>query len=601
MNILGLSLGILSTAALSKGNKIIACCSEERFSRLKNDESFPLKSIEYCLEEGGIEGPDLDAVVIGGLQLNLNTHLMRKYSKWSINDHFDLMNNFWKPKLIDGEDVDYNEIFKSKIDTDQYPGKDKWKDFLNTISNEYNSEKDIFSYNEFIHELLVNLLGISKEKIFHIDHHQCQAAYAYWASPIRGKDTLIMTADAYGDGKSTTLSTIKPDGGITLRHEAKANDFQLGRIYRSLTLLMGMMPDAHEFKVMGLAPYAKEPILKQAYEVFKKGMYVDGLNFKYHERPSDLFFYFKNRLENCRFDGIAGGLQRYTEEILLEYTKNALDKFGCSQLVFSGGISMNVKANMLIKDLPNLANMFVAPSGGDESLAIGSIYAYLDEYKKQRDMEPLENAYLGPDINLQDIDEYTFKAKKEGFFISTSDNSKVAKLLVEGKVIGRCFGRMEFGARSLGNRSIIADPRNRKIVNIINEKVKNRDFWMPFAPSVMVESVDDLIKNSKNLISPYMTIAFESTQKGAEELIAGSHPSDATIRPQMVISEMNEEYHSIINHFESLTGVGGILNTSFNLHGYPIVNSVSDAYNVFKKTDIDILLFKDSLISKTEL
>ena len=227
MNILGLSLGILSTAALSKGNKIIACCSEERFSRLKNDESFPLKSIEYCLEEGGIEGPNLDAVVIGGLQLNLNTHLMRKYSKWSINDHFDLMNNFWKPKLIDGEDVDYNEIFKSKIDTDQYPGKDKWKDFLNTISNEYNSEKDIFSYNEFIHELLVNLLGISKEKIFHIDHHQCHAAYAYWASPIRGKDTLIMTADAYGDGKSTTLSTIKPDGGITLRHEAKANDFQL--------------------------------------------------------------------------------------------------------------------------------------------------------------------------------------------------------------------------------------------------------------------------------------------------------------------------------------------------------------------------------------
>ena len=120
MNILGLSLGILSTAALSRGNKIIACASEERFSRLKNDEAFPLKAIKYCLEEGGIEGNELDAVVIGGEQLNLNTHLMRKYSKWSINDHYDLQNKFWKPKLLNDEKVDFNKIFEDKIDINQY-------------------------------------------------------------------------------------------------------------------------------------------------------------------------------------------------------------------------------------------------------------------------------------------------------------------------------------------------------------------------------------------------------------------------------------------------------------------------------------------------
>tara|TARA_Y100001935_G_scaffold255654_1_gene270565 strand:- start:24712 stop:26517 length:1806 start_codon:yes stop_codon:yes gene_type:complete len=601
MNILGLSLGILSTAALSRGNKIIACASEERFSRLKNDEAFPLKAIKYCLEEGGIKGNELDAVVIGGKQLNLNTHLMRKYSKWSINDHFDLQNKFWKPKLLNDEKIDFNKIFEDKIDINQYPGPKKWKKLLSKISANYNSLDDINVYNSFIHDLIVDVTGVKREKIHHMDHHQCHAAYAYWASPIRGENTLIMTADAYGDGKSTTLSTIGASGGIAVQHEVDANEFQLGRIYRSITLLMGMMPDAHEFKVMGMAPYTKEPIMRNAYNVFKKGMYVDGLNFKYDERPSDLFFYFKERLEQSRFDGIAGALQQYSEDILLDYTKNAIAKYNCDKLVFSGGISMNVKANMLIKDLPEINDMFVAPSGGDESLSIGACYAYLDHIQNNRDLEPLDSGYLGPDVNKKDMDLCISSAKEEGFFIDSSNDSKVADLLVKGKVIGRCVGRAEFGARSLGNRSIIADPRNRRIVNVINEKVKNRDFWMPFAPSVMTEAVDDLIINPKNLFSPYMTIAFESTNKGAEMLVAGSHPADATIRPQMVSSEMNEDYHSIISHFRQKTDVGGILNTSFNLHGHPIVNTASDAYDVFKKTDIDILLFKNFLISKTEL
>ena len=598
MNILGLSLGILSTAAISKGNKIIACASEERFSRLKNDEAFPLKSIEYCLDEAGINGQELDAVVIGGKQLNLNTHLMRKYSKWSINDHYDLQNKFWKPKLLNNEDVDFNKTFEHKIDIDQFPGPIKWKNLLGKISKNYNSEEDLKIYNNFIHDLIVEVTGVKREKIHHLDHHQCHAAYAYWASPIRGENTLVMTADAYGDGKSTTLSTIGTKGEIVLQHEVSANEFQLGRLYRSITLLMGMMPDAHEFKVMGMAPYAKEPIMRDAYNVFKKGMYLDGLNFKYKEKPSDLFFYFKDRLERSRFDGIAGALQQYTEDILLEYTKNALEKFNCDKFVFSGGISMNVKANMLIKDLRGLNDMFVAPSGGDESLSIGACFAYLDQIQGKRDLEPIKSGYLGPDVSKEDINQCLLKAKKEGFIVETANNSKIADLLIKGKVIGRCVGRAEFGARALGNRSIIADARNRKIVNIINGKVKNRDFWMPFAPSILHESSKDLIINPKNIFSPYMTIAFESTKKGAEYLDAGSHPADETLRPQMVTKNMNPKYHSLIKEFQNKTGVGGILNTSFNLHGSPIVNTASEAYNVFKKTDIDILLFDGKLVSK---
>ena len=175
---------------------------------------------------------------------------------------------------------------------------------------------------------------------------------------------------------------------------------------------------------------------------------------------------------------------------------------------------MNVKANMLIKDIEGLDEIFVPPSGGDESLAIGACYAYLDGIEKTTDLLPLGDAYLGPKVDEEDINVVLNYAKKDGFKVKKANNEKIIELLLEGKVIGRCVGRMEFGARSLGNRSIIADPRSSKIVQVINEKIKNRDFWMPFAPSILDDSVDEMLVNNKNLKAPYMTIAFDSTKFG---------------------------------------------------------------------------------------
>ena len=174
----------------------------------------------------------------------------------------------------------------------------------------------------------------------------------------------------------------------------------------------------------------------------------------------------------------------------------------------------------------------------------------------------------------------------------------ITDLLIQGKVVGRCVGRMEFGARSLGNRSIIADPRSSKIVQVINEKIKNRDFWMPFAPSILKESEDEMIVNNKKLKAPYMTIAFDSTDFGKDKLSAACHPSDRTLRPHIVSKTSNKQYHDLISAFKNKTGVGGLLNTSFNLHGHPVVRSSQDAYDVFKKTDIDLLLFETHYISK---
>ena len=258
MKVLGLSLGILSTAAILVDNKIIFCASEERFSRVKNDEQFPQKSIEFVLREANIKFGELDKVVIAGTSLNLNTHLMRKYSSWSIPDHYRLMEEFWKPKLLLGENPNYNEIFKEKIDTRQFPGEKKWKSFLHTISEDYYDEKDNEKYKNFLHDMIISTTGIEKNNIIHLDHHSCHAAYAYWASPIRGQGTLIMTGDAFGDGYSSTLSTISDKGHIRCKHQVPADEFILGRLYRHITLLMAMMPDAHEYKIMGLAPYSKD-------------------------------------------------------------------------------------------------------------------------------------------------------------------------------------------------------------------------------------------------------------------------------------------------------------------------------------------------------
>ena len=594
MKILGLSLGYLATASLYIDNEIVACVSEERFSRLKNDEAYPVNAINSVLEIGGIKGSELDAVAIASKELNLATHLTRTYSSWTIEDYIKSMRELWYPKFYEGREVNYYDVFKDKIDLKQYPGN--WDKLFDNVET-YFSKVDSVTYCDHIHDIICKDLGISKDKIQHMDHHTCHASYAYWGSPLRGDDVLIMAADAYGDGYSNTLSMVDDEGSMKRVHSVPHNEFTLGRLYRYITLVLGMKPAEHEYKVMGLAPYAKAKYAEKAYQVFKKHMYVDGIDFKFHEKPIDNYFWFRERLEGIRFDDIAGGLQRYVEEIMLTYTQNALEHFKAKRLVYSGGISMNIKTNMVIKDIEGLEDMFVCGSGGDESLAIGACYAYAQQ-NGQRDMQGLENMYLGPELNQADVQSVIEEAKAKNYRVIETTADAVSDLLVEGKVIGRCCGRMEFGARSLGNRSIIADPRNRQIVDVINHKIKNRDFWMPFAPTVMEDYVDEYILNEKKMYSPFMTIGFESTEKGRSELDAATHPSDKTLRPQMLKKEANPGYYELLDAFRQKTGVAGVLNTSFNLHGKPIVNTPQEAYYVFEATDIDAVVFDTHTIIK---
>jgi len=263
---------------------------------------------------------------------------------------------------------------------------------------------------------------------------------------------------------------------------------------------------------------------------------------------------------------------------------------------------MNVKLNLKIMEMPEVRKFFVFPSCGDESLAIGAAYYGYEQVCKDKgknvDIEPLGDLYKGPEYSNEYIENVL--KKESGIVYSFFDNieEKIVELLTKKEIVARFAGRMEWGARALGNRSILADASNYEVVKIINEMIKQRDFWMPFAPTILKEREDDYIVNPKKVPAPYMILAFNSKEKAKKDLVAAMHPYDYTLRPQILEKEENEKYYKIIKIFEEMTGMGGILNTSFNLHGYPIVCSPEDAIHVFKNSGLKYLALENWLVKK---
>jgi carbamoyltransferase len=574
--------------------KLIACISEERYSRQKNDMVFPKHAIEFCLRKGGLQGSELDRVAIGSEHIPADYQITKHFSSFSTRDYLRSQYEYWKPKLLEGKNPRWVDVFKDKIDMNQYPGGWEAIDFTSP-------EMQWRTYKPFIHDAIVRLTGIAKDRIVHVYHHSAHAHYAYYGSPFRKKPCLVFTMDAYGDGISASISVVKND---KLEMVAKSDAFFIGRLYRYITLLLGMKPNEHEYKVMGLAPYAKNAYIKAPYEVFAKTMYVDDLDFKYHEKPSDLFFYFKDRLEGYRFDAIAGALQKYTEDILTQWVFNAVRHFGIGRAVFSGGVALNIKALKTVGEIEILTELFCCPGGGDESIGVGACYHVeaKDIVKRGESLDavqPLETAYLGESTDGQAADfiQKNGYDKKYAAF-SNVPPRQVAEQLAKGKVIARSAGRCEFGPRALGNRSIMADPRDFGMIAKINEKIKNRDFWMPFTPSILAERESDYLINPKKFPAPFMTVAFDTTPLAQAHFPAALHPYDKTARPQLVTAKSNPGYYAIIKEFEAITGVGAILNTSFNLHGEPIAQSLSDSMHVFEDSDIDGILLGDHLLLK---
>lgn len=352
---------------------------------------------------------------------------------------------------------------------------------------------------------------------------------------------------------------------------------------------------------MGLAAYNSKQFGEEAYKVYAETLQVDGLGFKYKTEIKDHFFYFKDKLEGQRFDAIAYGIQQRTEELLTEWISNGINETGIGNVVMSGGVAQNIKANKSICELDNLEKLFIPPGPGDESISIGAAYAELIKQGVSPDqIESVSNGYFGPSFSDDEVKQAISDYASKDWLVRQVTHDDVANVLADGDVVAR-FGidKMEFGARALGNRSIIADPRRSDVIHHINKLVKMRDFWMPFAPSILAEREHDYMVNPKEIDARFMAVGFDSTPLAREHLPAGLHPFDRSARPQIVHQADNPGYHALIKAFENRTGVGALMNTSFNIHGEPIVGTPEHAIDTFGRCGIHHLLIGDWLISKT--
>ena len=594
MKILAITLEKCSGCAVLVDDKIIFSASEERYSRIKSDSSFPKNSIHDALSFTGLKGTDFDKIIICGNKLSLLAPLMNEYSTFSVDDQIRAMEEYWYPNLVLGKNKSFLEVFKDKINLEQFPfNTEIGKNFdIFKLHNPY-TEEDGKNVSSFFKQIIASLLGIEQEKIIHMEHDWCHAAYALYGSPIRDDNTLIVTADAWGDDLSGTLSVYsKEKGQIERVKEYNHNDFQLARIYRYTTLVLKMLANEHEYKVMGLASYYNGPMIEKVEKVFDKMLQSDGLEFIFNKEVLDIYDYLKNNLKNFRFDHIAAGLQSFTEKILVNWFSNTISRYNAKSVVFSGGVSMNVKANMKISQIPKIEKFFVCGAGTDETLPIGACY----HWAEMNGIKPklLDTLYLGSNALYDEKDisalaQYTIK--------KFNSEEQILEQILENKIVAVCRGRMEMGQRSLGNRSIIADPRTRSNVEKINNSIKKRDFWMPFAPVILEEYQDLLIKNPKKIDSPFMTIAFE-TKDGKNKFPAAVHQADGTARAQLLKKEQNPILWNLIFKFYEKTGIPALLNTSFNLHGEPIVRTIQDALRVFDKSELEVLWLDEHIIEK---
>ena len=594
MKILAITLEKCSGCAVLVDDKIIFSASEERYSRIKSDSSFPKNSINDALSFTGLKGTDFDKIIICGNKLSLLAPLMNEYSTFSVDDQIRAMEEYWYPNLVLGKNKSFLEVFKDKINLEQFPfNTEIGKNFdIFKLHNPY-TEEDGKNVSSFFKQIIASLLGIEQEKIIHMEHDWCHAAYALYGSPIRDDNTLIVTADAWGDDLSGTLSVYsKEKGQIERVKEYNHNDFQLARIYRYTTLVLKMLANEHEYKVMGLASYYNGPMIEKVEKVFDKMLQSDGLEFIFNKEVLDIYDYLKNNLKNFRFDHIAAGLQSFTEKILVNWFSNTISRYNAKSVVFSGGVSMNVKANMKISQIPKIEKFFVCGAGTDETLPIGACY----HWAEMNGIKPklLDTLYLGSNAlydekDISSLAQYTIK--------KFNSEEQILEQILENKIVAVCRGRMEMGQRSLGNRSIIADPRTRSNVEKINNSIKKRDFWMPFAPVILEEYQDLLIKNPKKIDSPFMTIAFE-TKDGKNKFPAAVHQADGTARAQLLKKEQNPILWNLIFKFYEKTGIPALLNTSFNLHGEPIVRTIQDALRVFDKSELEVLWLNEHIIEK---
>ena len=590
--ILGICDSIESHACLVKNGKLIAAISEERMSRIKADAGYPKKSIDRVLEISGIKPNQIDIIAIAGFDNGLFASIYKPGALFSIHDWIEQNEKYWKPKLYENKklyEIDDFNIWKKK-----YPKilKNPYRDLVKRTSKK-NVKDHLKIFNEVRIKVICNHLGVSKNRIKVFRHETCHQYYGLFSQQQYKNKTLVLTLEGGGDDSSATVS-IANNG--TVEEIYRTNDAMIGRLYRYVTLLLGMKPSQHEYKVMGLAPYGQEYHGKKSLLHFEKFNKIIGYKIINKRIFKDVYLSSRKALNGERFDGIAWGLQTCTENFLKKWVLNCISKFKIKDIIISGGVAQNIKAVKVLLDEKKINSIWAGPISGDGSLSIGAAWLATKLYDKKNKIKSLDNIYLGSEIYNKEI-KTVLKKKCQNFkVLKNVKNKQVAKWIADGLIIARCKGKMEFGQRALGNRSILADPRRHETVEKINSKIKYRDFWMPFTPTILHEHVNKVILNPKGVYSPFMTVAFDTKEEFIKKIPGVIHPADKTTRPQMLKKKINPDYYDLINEFYKLTKIPLLLNTSFNLHGDAIVENAEQAINTFKKSDLDVLLLNDFAI-----
>lgn len=536
---------------------------EERLNGEKNYWGFPVKSIQACLDHAGIQANEVAQVVVGSQQ-----NFMRYHSR--------------------------EDVIASYKRQDSLGGKVRQR-FLMPMAL-----KLMPKYGQ--KELLESLekLGFMEGKISFFDHHTSHAATAYFGLRKNiEEDYLVLTCDGSGDDLCASVRVMGPGGKDEVVATTQWNN-SLGALYSWTTYRMGFVPLEHEYKLMGMAPYTQEKYAAEVRDIYRQFLGLDSSGLKFQRKTSkrvsdssrDIF----QRLDGKRFDAICGGLQMFTEELLAEWAANAVKATGVRKVLAAGGVFMNVKANKIIAELPEVEYFEAFPSCGDETLPFGAYYQYVQQTAGDEAVKGLKHYYLGDAIPT---DKAEAAIKEFGYTYEKPENmaDRVAELLVSGQPVARASGGMEYGARALGNRSILADPSNQDVVRVINQMVKKRDFWMPFAPMMAKEHSHENIQNQKALDSPYMMMTFDS-KENFKDMIAAVQNADLTCRAQLLTQEQNPEMYAIVDAFRQKTGRSVVLNTSFNLHGFPIARTAEDALYILKNSGLEYLIVGEFLVKK---
>ena len=589
-----------SAASLVQDGKIISAAQEERFTRKKHDEGFPLNAIQYCLEEAGIDANALECVVFYDKPFIKFERLLETYHAFA-------------PKGL--------------------------LSFINAIPVWL---KDKLFMKSLIRKQLKAIGLTSNIPILFSEHHLSHAASAFFPSPF--EESAILTID--GVGEWTTTAILHGKGNkITILKELHF-PHSIGLLYSAFTYYCGFRVNSGEYKLMGLAPYGiadsvrvekyKQLILTNLVDVRSDGSlllnmayfkFATGLTMCNNKKWAQLFGLNRRNEESeitQPYMDMALAIQQITDEIVLKLATNAKQLTGCKNLVMAGGVALNCVSNGKIFESGLFDNIWIQPAAGDAGGSLGAAlaawYMYLDHQRIVDPADSMQGSYLGPSFSDNEIrkliQRYDIPHSHFGNFDDLAKHTAV--LINSGNVIGWFQGRMEFGPRALGNRSILGDARNPEMQKKMNLKIKFRESFRPFAPAILEEDIAEFC--TLNTSSPYMLLVMPVLAKRCnmlpEDCNGGDMYSrlyfersdvpaithiDYSARVQTVSRSTNERFWNVINEFKKITGYGIVINTSYNVRGEPIVNTPFDAFRCFMNTEIDYLALNNFVFDKEQM